>query len=71
MAEMPMSGARGCDQLAKRLTRWQMRVLDEMTALCVYRNVKSAESFPNRPLRTELHSAASSTESAGTAGNHP
>lgn len=42
-----------------------------MTALCVYRNVKSAESFPNRPLRTELHSAASSTESAGTAGNDP
>lgn len=28
MAEMPMSGARGCDQLAKRLTRWQMRGLD-------------------------------------------
>lgn len=28
MAEMPMSGARGRDQLAKRLTRWQMRGLD-------------------------------------------
>ena len=70
MAEMPMSGARGCDQLAKRSARWQMRGL-EMTALCVYRNVKSAESFPNRPLRTELHSAASSTESAGTAWNNP
>ena len=28
MAEMPMSGARGCDQLAKRLTRWQMCGLD-------------------------------------------
>lgn len=70
MAEMPMSGARGCDQLAKRSPRWQMRGT-EMTALCVYRNVKSAELFPNRPLRTELHSAASSTESAGTAWNNP
>ena len=70
MAEMPMSGARGCDQLAKRSARWQMRGL-EMTALCVYRNVKSAELFPNRPLHTELNSAASSTESAGTAGNNP
>lgn len=28
MAEMPMSGARGCDQLAKRLTHWQMCGLD-------------------------------------------
>ena len=69
MAEMPMSVARGCDQLAKRSPRWQMRGT-EMTALCVYRNVKSAESFPNRPLRTELHSAES-TGSAATAGNNP
>ena len=69
MAEMPMSGARGCDQLAKRSARWQMRGL-EMTALCVYRNVKSAELFPNRPLRTALRSSES-TWSAGTAGNNP
>nr|DAQ30290.1 MAG TPA: hypothetical protein [Caudoviricetes sp.] len=29
MAEMPMSGARGCDQLAKRSPHWQMCGLEK------------------------------------------
>ena len=61
MAEMPMSGARGCDQLAKRSPRWQMRGT-EMTALCVYRNDCVYTGMSNLPNRSPtVHCARSCT----------
>lgn len=48
MAEMPMSGARGCDQLAKRSTRWQMRVLTRAKTACVSCGFRLMPDLPNR-----------------------
>ena len=59
MAEMPMSGARGCDQLAKRSTRRQMRVLTRAKTACVSCGFRRMPDLPNRS--PTVHCARSCT----------